>query len=235
MITSNSCWLKNECKKYNNLSKECECRTTDVFCIKLFKLDELYNNALLDINQRKRKNLVLDADKCDFEAFDRLKGFCDFIEQFVDEGRNLYIYSTITGNGKTAWAERFCQCYINSIWYKSDLECKVLFINVPRFLISMKENITNSNEYFSHIRDNILKANLVIWDDIATKDTTQFEHENLLSMIDSRVSIKKSNIFTSNIPPNELEKLMGPRLASRIIGYSECIQFKGKDKRGSVI
>ena len=43
MITSNDCWMKNECKKFNNLNKECLCRNSDIFCLKLFKLDTLYS------------------------------------------------------------------------------------------------------------------------------------------------------------------------------------------------
>lgn len=234
MISSNQCWLKDTCKKYNNPIKECECRTNDIFCIKLFKLDELYNEALINQTQRIKKNLVLDADKCDKDAYTELKQFCEEIEKNIGEGRNLYIYSSTTGNGKTAWAEKIAQSYINEIWYKSDLSCKVLFISVPRFLIAMKDNISVTNEYFNHIRTHVAEADLVIWDDIATKGATQFEHENLLSIIDNRMALNKSNIFTSNIDPNNLEELLGPRLSSRIVGYSRCIQFVGKDKRGGV-
>ena len=67
MITSNRCWLKDTCKKYNDLSKECDCRYNDTFCIKLFKLDILYEKSLLTENQRKRVKFVLDANKSDRE------------------------------------------------------------------------------------------------------------------------------------------------------------------------
>lgn len=234
MITSASCWLKADCKKFNNQNKPCECREADIFCIKLFKIATLYEQALMSESQRYRKVISLDSDRCDYEAFNTLRIFSDEenIERNIQAGNSLYIYSSITGNGKTLWAERICQSYINAIWHKADLSCKVLFVSVPRFLISMKDNINQQNDYFIHIRDNIQLADLVVWDDIATKDTTQFEHENLLSMLDNRVVNHKSNIFTSNISPENLEQLVGPRLCSRIIGYSECIQFKGKDKRG---
>ena len=161
-----------------------------------------------------------------------LKEFCSNIEENVRNGSNLYIYSNITGNGKTAWAEKIIQSYIESIWYKSDLLCKALFINVPRFLIALKDSISNHNEYYQHIKENVKDTDLVIWDDIGTKDSTQFEHDNLLSIIDTRMIENKSNIFTSNIQPRNLESYLGPRLSSRIINYSNCIQFVGVDKRG---
>ena len=232
MITSKDCWLKNTCKKYNS-SKECACRSNDIFCIKLFKLDELYNIANMSMVQRTKKDLILDADKCDKDAYSELKNFCENIEQNVKSGYNIYIYSSITGNGKTAWAEKIIQSYINSIWYKANLEPPVvLFVSVPSYLIAMKDNISNRNEYFNYIKENAIKADLVIWDDIATKGMTQFEHDNLLAIIDQRMLLNKSNVFTSNIYPEDLEDYLGPRLTSRIRQLSKCIEFKGKDKRG---
>ena len=73
MITSNKCWLKDTCKKYNDVTKECECRSDDVFCMKLFKLDILYNKSLLTENQRKRVKSILDANKADREEYIRLQ------------------------------------------------------------------------------------------------------------------------------------------------------------------
>ena len=146
MITSNKCWLKDACKKYNDITKECDCRNDDVFCIKLFKLDVLYNKSLLTENQRKRVKFVLDANKADREEYIQLQEIEKNIEKFIKDGDNLYIHSCITGNGKTAWSIRMIQSYFNKIWYKSDMECKALFINVPKFLLSLKDNISNKNE-----------------------------------------------------------------------------------------
>lgn len=229
MILSNECWLKNQCKRYISNKTECD---SECFCIKLFKLDALYNYSQLSFEQRKHLNLRLDASRIDEKIFIELKNIQNEIEKFISDGNNLYLYSNITGNGKTAWAIRLLQSYFNAIWHKTDIECKGLFISVPRYLLAIKDNISSFNEYASFIKDNILKADLVIWDDIGTKAATSFEHENLLSIIDYRMCYNKSNIFTSNVSPIELKELAGDRLYSRIINYSTCLQFKGEDKRG---
>ena len=234
MITSNKCWLKDTCKKYNDVSKECDCRSDNVFCMKLFKLDVLYNKSLLTENQRKRVKFVLDANKADREEYIQLQEIEKNIEKFIQDGNNLYIHSCITGNGKTAWSIRMIQSYFNKIWYKSDMECKALFINVPKFLLSLKDNISNKNEYIEHIKNNVLEADLVVWDEVGTKGLTQFEHENLLSLINTRIDMCKSNIYTSNMRPEELKELLGDRLYSRIVRLSTEIEFKGQDKRGLV-
>ena len=234
MITSNKCWLKDTCKKYNDVTKECDCRNDDVFCIKLFKLDVLYNKSLLTENQRKRVKFVLDANKADREEYIQLQEIEKNIEKFIKDGNNLYIHSCITGNGKTAWSIRMIQSYFNKIWYKSDMECKALFINVPKFLLSLKDNISNKNEYKKKIKNNVLEADLVVWDEVGTKGLTQFEHENLLSLINTRIDMCKLNIYTSNMRPEELKGLLGDRLYSRIVKLSTEIEFKGQDKRGLV-
>lgn len=113
------------------------------------------------------------------------------------------------------------------------MECRVLFINTPKFLIALKDNISEKSEYASYIKENVLKADLVVWDDIAFADKgTSFETAQLFSFIDSRISNHKSNIYTSNVSPEALPERIGERLASRIGTGSLNIEFKGKDKRG---
>ena len=63
------------------------------------------------------------------------------------------------------------------------IQCKFLFISVPKFFILLKDNITNKNDYIQHIRENITNCDLVIWDDIGTKVGTEFEIENMLNII----------------------------------------------------
>lgn len=232
MITSKDCWLKDTCKKYIDDTKSCECRYDDIFCMKLFKLDNLYNNSLLTNAQRKKITLYLDKNKKDEKCFRELQDIERNIVSFVEEGKNIYIHSLITGNGKTAWAVRMIQAYFNNIWYKSDMECRALFVNVPKYLLSIKDNISVKSDYVQFIKDNALDADLVVWDEIGTKGLTQFEHENLLSLINARIDAGKSNIYTSNMQPEELKTLLGDRLYSRVVNLSEDIEFYGQDKRG---
>ena len=48
------------------------------------------------------------------------------IEFFVNSGKNIYLYSSSTGNGKTSFAVRLLNDYLSSIWYKANLEVKGL-------------------------------------------------------------------------------------------------------------
>jgi DNA replication protein DnaC len=225
------CYYTIKCKKY----KEGNCPLTsssDAVCLKLYKINKLQELALLSEKQREHVPLRLDSDKCDKDAFEKLKEIETRIESFIRNGDNLYIYSANTGNGKSSWALRLLSSYFEKIWYSSDLRCRGLFINIPKFLISLKENISQKSDYIQHIKDNVLKADLVIWDDVATKGFTTFEMENVLNLINNRLDDGKSNIYTSNLIGEELRGAVGDRLYSRMIGLSEVITFVGKDKRG---
>lgn len=227
VILSDSCWIKDSCVKYK-MNQECN---TPSFCVKLFKLDSLYSNSLLSDAQKQRLNLRLDASGVDKGQFERLKTIEINIEQFVKSGKNLYIHSNITGNGKTAWSVRLVQSYFNAIWHTTDLTCRALFISVPRFFLALKDNISEKSDYVEHIKKYALSADLVVWDEIGSKSITQFECDHLLNLINTRLDMKLSNIYTSNLKPEELCDKLGNRLYSRIVNLSEEIVLNGQDKR----
>lgn len=215
------------CFLYDN----CNHIDCDGFCLKRYKLNYLYDEATISEKQRKYTALYLDNNKVDLEAFKTLSNFQANIVDTVNNGTNIYIHSTICGNGKTSWALRLAQAYLDKIWYRAKLECKVLFINVPRFLLALKDNISEKSDYIQHIKENVLTADLVIWDEIGSKGLTQFEHENILSYINARLDNNKSNIYTSNLSDQELHSAVGDRLASRICNQSVNIELFGADKR----
>ena len=224
MIENKDCWLKDQCKQLH-------CNDASG-CLILYKLDYLYNQAGVPLNLRKNLILRTDADGTDLEEFKQLKAIQDDIKGFIANGQQLLIHSKTCGCGKTSWSLRLLQTYFNSIWLKTELKCKGLFINVPYLLLMLKENISNKNDYIEHIKENITDCDLVIWDDIGTKNSTAFEAENLLSMLDRRIVNGKANIFTSNLSDEELHVALGDRLASRICNLGYNITLHGGDKRG---
>lgn len=228
MVLSDECWVKHSCAKYKKCSELCD---SNVFCEKLSRLEMLYNGALLTPAQRVYKTLYPDANGIDNNAFNFLKNIEVDIENWVHSNQSLYIYSEYPGNGKTSWSIRLLQSYINCVWFKS-IEPQVLFINVPRFLIELKNNISKPSEYIEHIQKYINSVDVVVWDDIGTKNGTSYEIESMYSMINYRMDLGKCNIYTSNVSPSDLGNLLGERLASRICTSSACVHLQGADKRG---
>lgn len=234
IILSDNCYLKDRCAKYQK-NPTAECKFSNCYCPKLFRLNYLYDEALLSKKQRLYIPLYIDEDGTDLNEFKRLQSIEQNIEQFVEQGAHAYIHSSNTGNGKSSWAIRFIQAWLEKIWYKSDLRCRALFINVPRYLLAIKDSISNQNDYADHIKKNVQSADIVVFDEIGTKALTNFESEHLLSIIESRIQSDKSNIYTSNLNATDLKLVLGDRLYSRIVNLSSDIELHGVDKRSLMI
>lgn len=222
MTDTRDCWIKERCKKYGDCN---------AFCMKLFKLDALYQNALVSLKQRQHKELRVDADGTDSDKFRQLKEITTNIEQFVEEGNTLYIHSQNTGNGKTSWALRCIEAYFEAIWWKADIVCKALFVNVPSFMLALKANISKPDANVEYIQENIMTCNLLVLDEIGIKTSTTFEMEHLLNIVNRRIDLGKATIYTSNLTDIELQEKLGDRLYSRIANSTYNIEFNGQDKR----
>lgn len=220
--TKDKCWYKNICDKS---------RCGDNFCIRHYKMSCLTHMATLEGKECYPIPLRLDSDGTDRDAYNQLKSIQQDISTFVTNGNNLLIYSTICGNGKTVWARKLLLSWFDSIWATTDFECRGLFISLPRLMTALKNNISKPDEYFQYIDENILNADLIVWDELNYKDMSGFEHDYLLNVLDRRISTGKANIFTGNFSLDIIERKLGSRLCSRIVGSSIKVELKGKDKR----
>jgi DNA replication protein DnaC len=194
-------------------------------------MDSLYSAALMTDSQKKHITLRVDEDGTDLEQFKQLAAIEQDIVNFISSGKNLYLHSANCGNGKSSWSLRLAEAYFNKIWARTEVKCRVLFISVPRFLLALKDAISNKSTYVDYIKDNVLEADLVIWDDIAAKMGSEFELTHLLNIIDNRLALGKSNIYTSNLNRQQLYNALGERLTSRIANMSIDIELFGADKR----
>lgn len=189
-----------------------------------------FNNQLelSNLPAMYKKPFVIYKVDADGNTYDKLNDFKgDKLVKHVNQGKNIYICSTTCGNAKTTWAAKIMLRYIDRTWYGSYDYTRALFVNVPTFLIDIK-NFGNVPEYINRIKD----ADLVVWDDLAFNKLTDYEHEQLLQFIDYRIANNKSNIYTSNITNYEtLKAMIGGRLASRIFNGSSVFEFKSDDFR----
>lgn len=216
------CYLWDNCNRI-------DCQSN--FCLRKYKMDSLYSAALMTESQKQHIVLRVDPDNTDFEVFKQIADIEKNIDQFVASGKNLYLHSSNCGNGKSSWSVRLVEAYFNKIWVRTELKCRALFVSVPRFLLAMKENIKSRNEYFNYINDNVLDADLVVWDDLGNKQGSEYELSHLLSIIDNRIILGKSNIYTSNLNKQQMYTALGERLTSRIANMSIDLEFHGADKR----
>lgn len=167
----------------------------------------------------------------DIDAFLRLRDVKNDIGNWVTSGSNIYLYSEFCGNGKTSWAIKLLFAWFDYIWSACGFEARGVFVSVSSFLYKLKESIKYPNQDIETLKQQIIKCELVIWDDIGSTSLTPYEYSILLPFIDYRILAGKSNVFTGNVPPSKLEEVLGPRLGSRVFNASEHIKFITRDWR----
>lgn len=194
--------------------------------------DVYINNS--NIPKRYLQDISLRPVKEDVETFKELQDIKNNIVDFVNQGKNLFIYSSSVGNGKTTWSTKLVKEYIeqvSSIMFKNN--CPALFINVSNFLNKKKLAITN-RELVPEVQDleqKILSAKLVVFDDLGVKDVSSYELNSLYYWIDERTSNLRSCIYTSNLSPQALSMILDSRIYSRVVNYSEVKEIKAGDFR----
>ena len=211
------CWYKDVCQ-------------IDICdnCIRYLEMSHLMESS--GIPKVKQLPVSLIPEDCDYQKFVILSSIKSTIAELVANGNfNLYICSNNPGNGKTSWAIKIMLKYFDEVWAGNGFRTRGVFVHVPTFLMQLK-NFQNPlpEEY----KEDILNADLVIWDDIALANISIFDYSNLMMYLDNRILNERSNIFTSNkTTRKELEEVVGNRLASRVWEMSQIIEFKGKDRR----
>jgi len=218
-IEYSNCWYKEVC--------DVECSPV---CLRFTEMSALIELSNIPVNRQTPQKLI--PPEVDYDAFCELADIKDNIKEFVDTGKNLYIASKYTGNGKTTWSIKLMLKYFDEVWAGNGFRVRGLFIHVPTFLLQCKD-FKKFDAKLDMIRDNLADVDLVIWDDIASTDLSAYDYSQLLMYIDSRISNCKSNIFTGNIVTRDLlQKAVGDKLTSRIwSSQTEIVEFVGSDKR----
>ena len=212
------CWYEEVCTQKADM-----CYST---CIRYNEMAYMIDNS--GIPKAKQRPIILDGGE-DYDVFAQLADIKDNIVEFVHDGNNIYLASERTGNGKTSWAIKLLLKYFDQIWAGNGFQVRGLFIHVPTLLMKLK----NFDDPLSKsYKQQILECDLVVWDDIATTQISNYDYNNLLNFIDYRLAEEKSNIFTGNqTTKDNLENILGVRLASRVWNPSQVFIFKGKDRR----
>lgn len=214
VLKKSDCWYKDVCT-YDQCTN----------CVRYLEMKYLMENSGLP--KSKQRPIQLDGSK-DRRAFIELADIKDDILNFVNEGESLYIFSAFTGNGKTSWAIKLLLKYFDVIWAGNGFRIRGYFQHVPT-LFSILKDFSKSHDA---LKNTLEHADLVVWDDIASTKLSDYDQQQLLILIDSRVSEGLSNIYTGNLTSHELlVKAVGDRLASRIWNMSTLVEFKGKDRR----
>lgn len=211
------CWYLDKCEE-----------PTCYMCNTYLQLKwQMNNSGLPEMLQTPIKMLIINKE--DEKAYKQLAKIRKNIVEFVNEHKNLYIGSRNPGNGKTSWAVRMLQTYLHYTAQGNYENLKGMFVSVPDLLLRLKDF---NNPIATGYKQSLQEVDLVVWDDIAIMNMSDYDYTQLYTIINNRMFAGKSNIFTSNRDTeNDLMQVIGQRLTSRIWNTSEIITLVGKDTR----
>lgn len=215
------CWYRTAC-----IGAKLNCEND---CVKFAEMKHLLEHSGLP--KKFKGPVTIHNSKIDEEEYQLLWEIADDIEDFVRDGENLIIMSKNTGNGKTTWACKLLTKYLDKIAIGNAFRDRALFVSFTDFKMRCKDF---ENKEFDRVRyqKRLETVDLVVWDDIADTELTDYEYRVFMQILEHRLSKGLSNIFTSNMVGKELEGYVGKRLYSRMVNGSVQVEFHESDKRG---
>lgn len=151
-----------------------------------------------------------------------------FIENFDDPDEKNLLFTGNTGLGKTFMTN----CIANEFLKQGKT---VLYQTAPVMfdeIIDAKFHKDNSN---FDLPNNILTSDLLIIDDLGTERQNDLYLTELFTIINTRLLNQNNKItktiISTNLKPEEIEKIYTTRISSRIAGYYRILRFFGNDLR----
>jgi DNA replication protein DnaC len=94
-------------------------------------------------------------------------------------------------------------------------------------------NIDREKKYYSELDylDMLANIDVLVLDDIGSEKISDWIKEQLYFIFEARNIENKITIITSNHSPNDMVRKLGDKIVSRMLEYTEAIEFEGKDWR----
>lgn len=189
-------------------------------------------------------------------AYGTVEKYVKSVLQYVQEKKvGLFFFSKPcpenkfgTGTGKTTAAITILNHYLlerlrqhlkgeqsikdNPVYFCKSTDLQTAFNAQFRGTPDMQK--VASERYYA-IKNRAKCVELLVFDDIATKASTESFTEELYEIIDHRASAELATIYTSNMTMDAVAELLGDRIASRIEGSTVPVAFAGRDHRKKVL
>lgn len=221
-MANDKCWAKSYCKKYG--SSICN-EMCDVYVV----MKAIYSQT--NIPKRYQNDVKLEPSKEDLPKYRELNDWKADVLEKVENGENLYIWGKGTGNGKTSWATKIANYYIRKMVFTKEIEDLVVFISVSKFLEDYRDNYKARDEDFAILKEKMMKAKLLILDDIGVEKPSEWVTNRLYDVINYRDGEELSIIYTSNISVDDLGERLDSRIKSRARNSLQ-VELCGMDRRG---
>ena len=147
---------------------------------------------------------------------------CDFSRDFARRREENFLLMGATGLGKTHLSTAVARQVIDGGFDVVYDTAQGMFSAFEAVRFGRE---TNANE------ERYLQCDLLILDDLGTEMTNNFTLSCLYSVINTRLSQRRSTIVSTNLSGVELRQRYADRITSRLFGEFRILQFAGRDIR----
>ncbi len=148
-----------------------------------------------------------------------------FAAEFENHADNLFLYGN-PGLGKTFLSSAIANVLLQrgiSVLYQSAGQI-VEILSDARFG-------RGESETCAFLKDQLLKADLLIIDDLGTEFINAMTDADIFYVVNSRILAEKSTIISTNLSLPDIERVYSNRMLSRIMGHFTPLYFYGTDIR----
>lgn len=156
----------------------------------------------------------------------RVRAFCENLDENLDTGRGLWFFGN-SGTGKTTLA---------MLVSRTALEAgrSVAIYSLPKLLgrIRRTYDAETGEQTYSELFERLTTVDLLHIDDLGTEKQTEWVLEQLYALVNERYERERSLILTSNVEVDDLERQLGKRIVSRLVGIcGDPVDLYGEDRR----
>lgn len=148
-----------------------------------------------------------------------------FAMHFEDHSDSLLLYGN-SGLGKTFLSSAIANALLGrgiSVLYQSAGQIAEL-LSDARFG-------RNESETRTVLKAQLLKADLLIIDDLGTEFLNAMTESDIFSVVNGRILAEKSTIISTNLSLKDIGQVYSERMLSRILGHFVKLHFYGSDIR----
>ena len=191
----------------------------------LNRISPLTLSSFEDFSLLYYSDVSVNGERSDREQMRNIYDFCRrYADNFKKDSGNLF-FTGATGLGKTHLSLAIAAEAINKGF-------GVVYGTAQTFAFSLeRERFTRTEESAGDTLDLLNDCDLLIIDDLGMEISSSYITATIYNVIDTRITLKKPTIISTNLSMQELEKRYNERFTSRIIGFYDRLIFRGKDIR----
>lgn len=204
------------------IAVDCACIRKERVELKLKKFNKL------SITNRNNSNDIFDnadreADE-DVKNMNKFKNYASNFDKIIEKNAGLLMIGN-PGTGKTF----FANCIANDI---QKTGYTVLSFNLSGYFRKVQETYQKDSRLTEDVLlQAVTETDLLFIDDLGSEKITEWGHEKLYNLIDTRYKAAKPIIITTNFNFKELKGVLQDKLIDRLKEMTTAVIFDGESKR----